>query len=326
MDRKLYDILGVTPTADADAIKKAYRKLARETHPDKNPGDKKAEERFKQVNAAFEVLGDAEKRKLYDEFGDVVMRPGFDADRARAWKAGGGGAGAPGPGFQGGFGFGEDVDFSDLLSQFINRGGFGGFGRGFGGGGAGFNPGFGSRPAAARHVRASLGLGFREAARGGSHTLHTGDGRAMNVRIPPGVRDGETIRIPGQGHPATGGGKAGDLLLTLQVAEDPHFRREGEDLHVVVPVTVGEAVRGGKIPVPTLDGEVTFTLPARSQTGRRLRLSGKGIARRNQAPGDLYVEVRVVVPDSAPPEVLAALDAAYGADVRAALRADPTPA
>jgi curved DNA-binding protein len=309
--RSLYEILGVSRDASQEDIKKSFRKLARAHHPDVNPGDADAERRFKEIGAAYDVLGDEEKRKLYDEFGEASLSSGFDPERARAYKAWqqqprGAGAGFPGgaegfggggyEGFGGAEGFGRpDLDelFGDLLRG-RRRG-----------------------PRPGRDVHASLALDFLTAARGGQMGLQLGD-RSVQVRIPPGIYDGETIRLRGQGEPGAAG--AGDLLVTVHIGPHPVFRRDALDLHVDVPITVGEAVRGGKVEVPTLDGSVTMTVPPSSQSGRVMRLRGKGIARRGER-GELYATLQVRVPDRVDGEVLDRIDAAYSEDVRAELRA-----
>ncbi|TNE90977.1 MAG: J domain-containing protein [Deltaproteobacteria bacterium] len=293
MSESLYEVLGVAKTATQDEIKKAYRKLARKHHPDVNPGDPGAEERFKRIGAAFEVLGDADKRALYDEFGEDSTRLGFDPEQARAhkrwqeqsrWRPGGQRATA------------RDFD-ADLFESL------------FGGRRAG--------PRAGRDVHADLTTDFRTAALGGVRSLSFADGRTIDVRIPPGVADGGSIRLRGQGSPGYDGGPAGDLILTLHVAPDPLFRREGQDLHVEVPITVVEAIRGGSVEVPTLDGRVRVQVPAGAQTGQTLRVKDKGIARKNREPGHLYAHLKVVAPDRpVGDEVLEALARAYSQDVR----------
>ena len=291
-----YRVLGLAKDADAAAIKKAYRKLAKAYHPDRG-GDP---EQFKAVGRAHEVLSDPDKRALFDEFGPVSLQPGFDPAMAR-----GGFRGDP----RGGFDGTGDFDMNDLLSQLFGGGrgaprggqGFGGFGgQGFGG----QTPG----------VRAELSLDLRTACLGGVRQLTTQAG-SMSVRIPPGVRDGESLRLKGQGD-RVGGPPGSDLHLTLRIEAHPVFRREGEDLHVDLPVTVAEAIGGGSVRVPTLDGAVDLKVPAGTQAGRTLRLRGKGVARRGKAAGDLYVHVQVKLPEALDAAALQALERAYQGDVR----------
>ncbi len=298
--KKLYSALGVSRDASAEEIKKAYRKLARKHHPDRNPDNARSEERFKEVGRAYEVLSDKEKRATYDRFGDASLEPGFDARAANAW-----GGGMP----RGGFG-GAGLNIDDILSSLMG-GRAGPTSRSAPGGRGGPR-----RP----DSRAELTLDFRTAIEGAKRELTFGDGRRFHVRIPPGVRDGESIRLRGKGAPGPRG-QAGDLLLTLRVTSHPAFRREGEDLHVAVPVTIPEAYRGGPVVVPTLGGEVKVRVPARARSGQKLRLRGKGVKRRDGAPGDLYVELRVVLPETIDEASLASLEAAYETDVRDALRA-----
>lgn len=302
-DRRYYDILGVTRDASADGIRKAYRALARKHHPDVNPGDAAAEERFKELSAAYEVLSDAEKRKLYDEFGEDATRLGFDPEQARAysqwqersrWRESPGGYG---PGQETGF------DAEELFGEL-----FGGRRRG---------------PRRGHDLHAELATDLRTAALGGERELHFADGRTLMVRIPPGVDDGGTIRLRGQGAPSGASGAPGDLLVTLRVQPHPVFTREGKDLLVELPITVGEAIRGAKVTVPTLDGKVRLTVPAGSQSGQRLRIRRKGVARRGQPPGDLLVALSIRVPphESGLDDALAAIEAAYDGDIREGLYA-----
>ena len=314
MGSNLYDVLGVKKTDSHDVIKKAYRKLARETHPDKNKGKPKAEERFKEVSAAWDVLGDKEKRELYDEFGDVVTKPGFDADKARAYKAA---AGARGRHVN--FG-GQAVDLGDLLGGMFGMGGQGGgrggFNRGFGPGaggfgGSGFSSGFGPTPG--RDLQAAMSVDFRTAALGGTQKVTLGDGRTITVRIPEGLRDGETLKLRGQGGRGTNGGRAGDLRITFSVKKDNTFTRDGLDLTTEVEVTLIQLYKGGKIEVPTLDGAVRLTVKAGTPPDAKLRLSGKGVSRRDKK-GDLFAQLKVVLPESLPDSVLSALETAYAAE------------
>jgi curved DNA-binding protein len=301
MAKDLYAVLGVARDADDDAIKKAFRKLAMKYHPDKSPG-KANEQRFKDVNQAHEVLADPKKRALYDEFGEESLSQGFDPERARLIRQYGGarpGRGAPGPG--GGmnveeiFGSaGGQGELGDIFGDLFNRS--------RGGGGRG-----GRRAVRGQDVESSVTVDFVSSVKGATLQLQRGD-EAVTVRVPPGAHEGSRLRIPGQGGEGHGGGPAGDLLLTVHVTPHPHFKREGDDLYLDVPVTIGEAYRGEKIRVPTPDGEVTLKVPARTQSGNVTRLRGKGVARKGKEPGDLYVKFIVHVPTSDEPEVAQAVD------------------
>jgi curved DNA-binding protein len=301
MAKDLYGVLGVARDADEETIKKAFRKLAMKYHPDKSPG-KANEQRFKDVNQAHEVLADPKKRALYDEFGEESLSQGFDPERARLIRQYGGarpGRGAPGPG--GGmnveeiFGSaGGQGEFGDIFGDLFNRS--------RGGGGRG-----GRRAVRGQDVESSVTVDFVSSVKGATLQLQRGD-EAVTVRVPPGAHEGSRLRIPGQGGEGHGGGPAGDLLLTVHVTPHPHFKREGDDLYLDVPVTIGEAYRGEKIRVPTPDGEVTLKVPARTQSGNVTRLRGKGVARKGKEPGDLYVKFIVHVPTSDEPEVAQAVD------------------
>jgi DnaJ-class molecular chaperone len=308
--RDLYKVLGVARDVEADALKKAYRKLARRHHPDVNPGDKASEDKFKEISEAYDVLSDPTKRRNYDEFGEVALQGGFDAEQARrareAFGARFGGGAEGGPQFGGGEPF-EFGDLDDLLGRF----GFGG--RGGAGRGAGLR---------GSDLQAQLELDFLEAAKGGEKRLTLQlageDGRlrsqTLTVRIPPGVADGGRIRLRGKGAPGLGGGPPGDLWATVRVRPHPVFRREGRNLIVDVPLTIVEAIRGAKIEVPTLEGRATLTVPPGTDSGQKLRLRGKGIA----APGggvlgDLYVVVQIRVPKQLDADALEKLDALAGA-------------
>ncbi len=304
--QSLYHVLGVAPEADLETIRKAYRKLARKNHPDLNPGDAAAEERFKEASRAWEVLQDPAKRRDYDEFGEVSLEAGFDADQARhAREAFGtrfGTGGFPGAG-AGEFEFG---DLDDLMGRF------------FGGGdrASGFR-------APGQDIEAALELDFADAIQGGEKRLTLGrpEGpETIRVRIPAGVDDGGRLRVPGKGAPGMGGGPPGDLWVRLRVRPHRRFRRDGRDLHLDVPVTVTEAIRGAAVEVPTLDGRVTLRVPPATDSGTRLRLRGKGVPAGGGRPaGDLIVRIEIRVPrelDDDAQDALRQLERAEDDDVR----------
>jgi DnaJ-class molecular chaperone len=288
--RDLYAILGVARDSEADALRSAYRKLARQFHPDVNPGDKAAEDRFKEISRAYDVLSDPEKRRNYDEFGEVSLEAGFDATHAREARdrfesrfgRGAQSGGFTPPGAES-FEFG---DLDDLLGRYFRS--------------RGEEADFRARGS---DVAAQLALELLDALRGGTQTLvfASPDGggapEKITVRIPPGVRDGGRIRIPGRGRPGLGGGPAGDLWVRIRVRPHPVFTREGDDLHLRVPISVREAVLGAKIEVPLPEGRATVSVPAGTDSGRKLRLRGKG-ARDPETgtAGDLYVDIEIRVP------------------------------
>ena len=306
-----YAALGVPKNASTDEIKKAYRKLAREHHPDLNPGDQKAETRFKEVSVAYDILSDEKKRADFDEFGEISLQAGFDADKARAAGARFGGPGGPGGGAPGG-GF----EFANLEDLFANLGGFGGGG--------------GARQGLRRKggdLESAVHLDFRDAVRGGERKF-TVERLAANgqpfsdeitVRIPPGVTDGGKLRIPGKGRMGGGGGPPGDLWLKVHVRADPVFRQQGRDLEFDLPLTIAEAVNGAKIEVPTLDERVVLSVPPGTSSHARLRLKGKGVpATARQPAGDLYARIKIVVPS----EASEALREALGDEAQPDPRAD----
>jgi DnaJ-class molecular chaperone len=308
-----YEVLGIKRGASEDEIKKAYRKLARKFHPDLNPGDKTAEDQFKGLQQAYDVLSEPENRKLYDQYGEN-------------WRAVKAGAGVPPPGWEGGqrtagrpppggFDF-NDFDFS-----------------GFGGGSGGFDFGdlFGRggrstrRSSRGQDVEAELELSLEEAHRGGRRTLQlqaaetcptcNGAGvkdnqpcptcggagqvlrpKTIEVNIPAGVRDGSTIRLAGQGGAAMNGTQPGDLYLHIRLRPHPAFTVRGDDLEIELPIAPWEAVLGAKVEVPTIDGKVELTVPPGAQSGQRLRLRGQGLNKRKGGRGDEYVRLKIVVP------------------------------
>jgi curved DNA-binding protein len=286
----LYEILGVSRSASADEIKKAYRALAKKYHPDVNPGNQPAEEKFKVVTAAFEVLSDPKKRKLYDEFGPDSLRTGFDEKRAeeyRRWRS----HGAP-PG-------GMPFDFGDF--ERVNVGDFGTFdfssifGDLFGGAAHG-RVRRGPVAAGGADAEATIEVALRDAVLGAERDVRI-DTRTLRVKIPPGVTDGSQIRLAGQGGAGHHGGAAGDLFLRVRLGEHPWLRRDGKDLSLDLPVTVPEAAHGAEVTLPTFEGPVRLRIPEGASSGTRLRLRGKGLPDlRGGARGDLYAVVKVVLP------------------------------
>jgi len=293
--RDYYEVLGVPRGAGDEEIRSAYRKLAREYHPDVN-GEPGAEDRFKEVSEAYEVLRDPEKREKYERLG-------------ANWKAGEDVSGASG--FGGGFGggdgqgFGDGAGFSDFFESFF--GGRRGASRGF----EGFSMRGGDQ-------EATIEVTLEEAARGGKQRISLADGRDFEVQIPPGVRDGQKIRLAGQGGEGASGGPAGDLYLRVRIKRHPRFRREDDDLVVEVMVAPWEAALGATVPVPTLDGSARVKVPAGSSSGRRLRLRGEGMPGPGGRKGDLYASVRIVVP-----KVLAKRERELFEELAAVSRFDP---
>jgi curved DNA-binding protein len=299
----LYSVLGVPKNAEGDAIKKAYRKLAAQLHPDKNPGNKKAEERFKQVNHAYDVLSDSKKRKLYDEFGEDGLREGFDPERVRAyrdWQSRQGRRGAAAGSYPG-----QAVDLEDVFGGGAQAGGIGDlFGDLFN------RPRRPRGPARGPDFESEITIDFASALRGATLELQP-QGRAgapVTVRIPPGAAEGSRVRIAGQGGPSPSGGPPGDLVLAIHVTPHPFFRREGDDLHLDLPVTLAEAYHGARVKVPTVDGPVTLKVPEGTQSGNVVRLRGKGVSKKGRPPGDLYVHFLVRIPAEPTPEVAKLVD------------------
>jgi curved DNA-binding protein len=290
-------VLGVSRGADADSVKKAYRKLAKDLHPDKNPGNKSAEARFKAVNHAYDVIGDPKKRALYDEFGEDGLREGFDPEKVRQYRqwASHQGTRPGGGGFRGG-----TVNVEDLFEGGEAAGGVGDlFGDLFG---RGRRP---RGPQKGPDLESAITIDFASSLRGATLELrpHGSTGAPVTVRIPAGASEGSRVRIAGQGAPSSSGGPRGDLVLEIHVTPHPHFRREGDDLHLDLPITIAEAYRGAKVRVPTVDGSVTLKVPERTQSGNVLRLRGKGVTKKGREAGDMYVHFLVQVPKDASPEL-----------------------
>lgn len=309
--RDYYQTLGVSKTADQDAIKKAYRKLARQHHPDVNPEDKKAEERFKDINEAYEVLSDPEKRQKYDQFGAQWQQYERGGGRPEDfWQQYGGARG--GPGGQGysrsvspeefeqifGQGMGGEAGFSDFFETLF--GGMGGR-QSSGFGGQGYEP----RPRRGRDAEHPIEITLEEAFQGTTRLLQREDGRQSEVKIPRGAKTGTRVRLRGEGGSGAAGGEAGDLYLRVEVLPHARFERDGDDLKVTVPIDLYTAVLGGKVAVPTLpQGAVNLTVPAETANGRVFRLRGQGMPQLRNAEqrGDLYATVEVQLPRNLTPE------------------------
>ncbi len=302
-----YKILGVSPNATEKEIKKAYRQLARKYHPDVNPNDPQAEERFKEINEAYEVLSDPEKRKKYDQMRQQYEawqragRPGGGFDWGR-WAAGGGPTGPGGVHV-------EYINPEDLGDLFGDLGGLGGFSdffqQIFGGGPTHGRAQYKARPRRGRDIEQPIQITLEEAFHGGTRRLRREDGSTIEVRIPRGIDTGKRIRVRGEGMPGVAGGEPGDLYLRVEVLPHPVFERRGDDLYVKVPVDLYTAVLGGEVRVPTIEGKhVLLKIPPGTQNGKIFRLRGKGMPKLKKPDerGDLYAEVVVRIPTDLTPE------------------------
>jgi DnaJ-class molecular chaperone len=291
-----YRVLNVPRDADPAAIKAAYRKLAKRLHPDRNPGDAGAEQRFKEITRAYELLSDSKKRRRFD-------RGEIDAEgRPRGF----GGFGAQRPGGFGGQGAGGFGSFEDILGRMFG----GAFGRGSPQGAEELlrrGRAQGSETPASADRRYRIEVDFLTAARGGEVRLELAGGRALKLDVPPGTEDGRVLRLRGQGEPGAGGTPAGDALVTIVVRPDPRFTLQGRDVHVELPVGLRDAVLGAKLAVPTIDGPVRITVPAGANSGQTLRLKGKGVAAPDGSRGDQYVRLLVTLPDPPDAELVAYL-------------------
>ena len=300
MPQDYYETLGLERGASDDAINKAYREMARKHHPDLNQGDDAAKKKFQDVQQAFEVLGDKEKRKKYDRYGHAFESMGGGGPQS--WPGGTGGPGG-GPG-----GAPFDVDLGDLFGGGGGGGGFADLFKQFSGG-RGPMPGGpttnGPRrqgPQRGADLQHEITVPFRTATVGGEAALGVqradGSSETITVKVPAGIEDGKKIRLRGQGDPSPTGGADGDLLLTVHVAPHPHFTRRGNRLEVTAPITLAEALRGGKIDIPTPRGTVSVSVAPGTSSGTRLRLKGQGIEPAGKPAGDLFVELQIVLPDS----------------------------
>jgi len=290
--RDPYSVLGVSRSASAEDIKKAYRKLAKQHHPDLKPGDAANEERFKEISAAYTLLSDAEKRAKFDR-GEIDSsgqdrHAGFGsrshAGRGRAYS------GNADDSFFSSTGGGGDDWFSDLFG--------GGRRRGAGGAGAGSSSGPKVRGS---DIAYSVTVPFLEAAQGTKRRINLSNGKSIDVAVPPGTENEQKLRLKGQGLPGMGGMPNGDAIIEVHVEPHPHFTRQDGDIHVDVPITLNEAVLGATIHVPTISGKVALKIPPGTNTGATLRLRGKGVvSQATKQPGDQYVKLKVVLPD--PPD------------------------
>ncbi|KPP86902.1 MAG: DnaJ-class molecular chaperone with C-terminal Zn finger domain [Rhodobacteraceae bacterium HLUCCO07] len=285
MNNDPYKILGVPRTATQDEIKKAYRKLVKSLHPDLHPDDAAKQERFKAVSAAYELLGDPEQRRRFDA-GEIDAsgqeRPErqfyhqyAEQDAGRRYD--------PGQGFGGAMG---DDDLSDIFAQFFG-------GRAGGPGRNGFRQEFHAR---GQDLHYHLDVDFLDAARGTRRSVTMPDGHTIEIAIPPGLKDGQTLRLRGKGGPGSGQGGPGDALVTVSVRSHPVFSREGDDIEMDLPITFDEAVLGAKVEVPTVSGTVSATIPKGASSGQRLRLRGKGIRHPDGKAGDQIVRLKIVLP------------------------------
>jgi DnaJ-class molecular chaperone len=279
--RNPYEVLGVAQTASSADIQKAYRKLAKKLHPDLNPGDKAAEEKFKEISAAYDLLGDAEKRKRFDageidEMGAERPQQRYYRDFATA---------DPGHSYTDNSGYADFMDSDDSFAELLRRA---------------------ERARANRRgqdLHYHLPIDFAESITGANKRLTLPDGGTLDVTIPPGLVDGQVLRLRGKGAPGTGTGGSGDALIEVEVLPDPRFTRQGDDISLELPVSLSEAVLGGRVRVPTAAGEVTMTVPKGSNTGTTLRLKGKGAPRRGGGHGDQFVKLKVVLPRPPDPEL-----------------------
>jgi DnaJ-class molecular chaperone len=274
-----YETLGVKKDSSQADIQKAYRRLAKKLHPDLNPGNKTAEEKFKQVSAAYNLLSDPDKRARFDR--GEIDASGNERPRQQSYRDFTDG----GSRYSSDAGFADFAD-DDILSEIFGRGG----------GRANFRMRGGDR-------RYRLSLDFLDAINGGKQTITLPDGSTLDVTIPPGTSDGQILRLRGKGQPGIGGGPPGDALVEVEVRPHPLFTRKGDDIHVDLPVSLADAVLGGKVSVPTPSGSVTMTIPKWSNTGTVLRLKGKGVPRPDGTRGDEYVTLKLTLPDKPDPEL-----------------------
>ena len=277
-----YDLLGVAKNASQKEIQAAYRRRAKKLHPDLNPGDKDAQRKFQEVSAAYDIVGDKDKRARFDR--GEIDASGTEQPQRRYYRDFADADAGAGP-YSRTTGFADFGDADDLLSAFFSRSG-------------------------RRNVRMRgndghyrLEVDFLDAVNGSTRRITLPDGSNLDVVIPPGTRDGQTLRLKGKGNPGLEGGEAGDALVEISVRPHPFFRRDGNDIHVDLPISLTEAVLGGKVAVPTPSGPVTVTLPKRSNTGKILRLKERGVPGRGGKRGNAYLTLKIVLPEEPDPEL-----------------------
>jgi len=323
MPQDYYKVMGVPRDASQADIQKAYRELARKYHPDMNPNDRGAKKKFQELQAAFEVLNDPQKREMYDRYGSSFETMGAGGPRGGAWGTG------PRSGFTGREGF-EDIDLSQFFGQRFGGEPEAGFAEVF----SRFRSGPGrtrrTRPGTPRRgedYHQEITIPFNTAVNGGEVRLGLqrpdATEETLSVRIPAGIAEGKKIRLRGQGGPSLGGGPPGDLLLTVRVTPHPYFQRRGNHLHVKVPVTLAEAALGAQVDVPTPKGMVSLRVPPGTSSGTKLRIKGHGVAPASGPAGDLMAEIQIVLPkglDDASREMIRQIDARYPQNPRTDLR------
>ena len=281
-----YTVLDVQRDASQEDIQKAYRKLAKKLHPDLNPGNKQAEEQFKEITAAYDLLGDAEKRGRFDR--GEIDASGAERPRQRYYRDfAEDGGGETRYYYSNDQGFADLAGGDDILAEIL--------GRGRGGRDELRMPG--------PDLRYRLEVDFLDAVNGATKEIHLPDGSALKVAIPAGTRDGQILRLRGKGGPGIGGGPSGNALIEIAVRAHPVFSRKDDDIHVELPISLAEAILGGKVQVPTPTGPVTATVPKWSSSGRVLRLKGRGVPRRDGARGDEYATLKVMLPETPDPEL-----------------------